>query len=154
MCQNRCSIQMCVTLFVVREQIDQTAFVVWSCPAETAVGSACMGVHRSSQAGHGLGRWHWLKPGLGFFLWEDLGVMVLVLGPLGRFFLNSKFTFKPLPLEAAGRACGQVRAPLCLRRAVGQEPRAALHSHWTLLPCLLPAWTALREFSKRHPPQP
>lgn len=73
MCQNRCPIQTCVTLFVVHEQIGQTEFVVWSCPAETAVGSACMGVHWSSQAVHGLGRRHWLKPGLGFFLWEDLG---------------------------------------------------------------------------------
>lgn len=62
---------------------------------------------------------------LGFFLWEDLGGDDVGLGGLlGRFFLNSKFTFKPLPLEAAGTACGQVRATFVYGgwEAVGQEP--------------------------------
>lgn len=57
-----------------------------------------------------------MQSGLHFFLWEDLGV--LLVGCF-VFSLNSKFTFKPLPLEAAGTAYGQMRKRCCLRRAVG-----------------------------------
>lgn len=95
---------------------------------------------------------------LGFFLWEYLGGDGVGLGGLlGRFFLNSKFTFKPLPLEAAGTACGQVRATFVYGGwgTVGQEPlELCAPTNTASLSCsaaLLPAWTALRELPKRHP---